>query len=75
MYLPRLRRLTDIVKEMKAADKDTAITYYVLQELIKNKKITKMKYGNAWVVNLDELNRYFKTVPPKRGRPKKEDTK
>ncbi len=29
-------------------------------ELIKQKKITAMKYGNAWLVNLDELYFYFR---------------
>ena len=73
MYLPRLRRINDVVKEIKAVDKDSAITYYALHELIKNKKLTNIKYGNAWVINLDELYTYFNSIPKKRGRPKKEN--
>ncbi|MDE6292418.1 MAG: hypothetical protein K2L98_01920 [Bacilli bacterium] len=55
MYLPRLRRLETVIKEMKEIDPDNVITRYYLEELIYKKKITPLKYGDAWVINLDEL--------------------
>ena len=55
MYVPRLRKIETIVKEMRRVDPDTVITRHFLEELIYTKKITPLKYGDAWVINLDEL--------------------
>lgn len=55
MYIPRLRKIETIVKEMRQFDPDTVITRHFLEELIYTKKITPLKYGDAWVINLDEL--------------------
>lgn len=60
MYVPRLRRITDVVKEMKANDPNTEITYHLIQSLVSSGKITSMKYGNAWLINIDELYAYLK---------------
>ena len=62
MYVPRLRRIPDAVKEIKAADPRSEITYSLIKELITSGRITTMKYGNAWLVNLDELYAYLKGV-------------
>ena len=59
MYIPRLRRINDVVAEIKEQDPETNITYRVIKELIAAKEITSMKYGNAWLINLDELYAYF----------------
>lgn len=63
MYLPRLRRISDVIKEMKQADPESRITYCLLIELINEGKITAMKYGNAWLINLDELYHYLGGKP------------
>ena len=34
MYLPRLRRISDVIKEMRAQDEDTVITRHIIKELI-----------------------------------------
>ena len=59
MYIPRLRRINDVVAEIKEQDPESNITYRVIKELIAAKEITSMKYGNAWLINLDELYAYF----------------
>ena len=59
-YYPRLRRISDVVKEMREEDPATAITYLAIKDLIKAGKITAAKYGNAWLVNLDELYNVLK---------------
>ena len=71
MYLPRLRRIHTALKEIKEYDKDTCLTYNMLQQLMFEGKITMLKYGNAYVINLDELNYVFSKTDRKRGRPKK----
>ena len=59
MYIPRLRRISDVLNEIRAEDPETDVSHYVIKELLKTGKITSMKYGNAWLVNLDELYAYF----------------
>ena len=73
MYLPRLRRIHDALKEIKKFDKDTCLTFNMLKQLMIQGKLTMFKYGNAYVVNLDELYQYFTKSNAKRGRPKKEE--
>ena len=73
MYLPRLRRLNDVLKEIKKADPRTCLTYYMLREMLKGGQLTNFQYGNSYVVNLDELYAFLKKPTLKRGRPKKED--
>ncbi|MGN0761139.1 MAG: hypothetical protein ACI4MV_04260 [Christensenellales bacterium] len=55
MYLPRLRRISDVLKEVKKVDPDTCLNYKMLVTLMKQGVITPLKYGNAWVINMDEL--------------------
>ena len=73
MYLPRLRRINDALKEIKEYDKDSCLTYYMLEQLMEEGELTMMKYGNAYVVNLDEVYQFFCKPQRKRGRPKKEE--
>lgn len=75
MYLPRLRRLNDVLKEIKKVDPRTCLTYYMLREMLKDGQLTNFHYGNSYVVNLDELYTYLKKPVKKRGRPKKEGKK
>lgn len=61
MYIPRLRRISDVIKEIKEQDKDTMLNPTLIKEWVKQGKIACMKYGNAWLVNLDELYLSFTT--------------
>lgn len=45
--------------DIKKIDKDTAITQYLIERLCQEGKITKIKYGNAWLINLDEVFDFF----------------
>lgn len=47
MYLPRLRRVNDALKEIKESDPNSMLTYRMLIALMKEGKITSLKYGNA----------------------------
>ena len=55
MYLPRLRRIADVLNEVKQVDPDTCLNRSMMIELMKQGVITPLKYGNAWVINMDEL--------------------
>ena len=55
MYLPRLRKISDVLTQMHAADPDTVITRHFIESLIHSGQLTALKYGDAWLVNLDEL--------------------
>ena len=36
-----------------------SVTWYFLRELCKKGKITTLKYGNSWLINVDELYAFF----------------
>ena len=59
MYIPRLRKKGNIINEIKKIDPNTAITEYLIDRLVKEGKITEIQYGNACLINLDELYDYF----------------
>ncbi len=59
MYIPRLRRISDVVAEIRATDQNNEITWRMIKRLIDDKKITVMKFGNSWLINLDELYAFF----------------
>lgn len=59
MYIPRLRYINDAVNEIREEDPESPVTYDLIRALIEDGKITKIKYGNAWLVNLDELYLLF----------------
>ncbi len=59
MYIPKLRKQENIAKDIKKIDKNTAITGYLIEKLAKEGKITRIKYGNAWLVNIDEIADFF----------------
>ena len=44
---------------MKAQNPDSPVSWYFLRELCKKGKITTLKYGNSWLINVDELYAFF----------------
>ena len=64
MYLPKLRKISDVINEMKANDPHTVITRHFIEFLIHTNKITALKFGDAWLVNLDELFIFLSAVKP-----------
>lgn len=44
-----------MIKEMKQADCNTVVSRFFLTKLLKEDKITPLKYGDSWVINIDEL--------------------
>lgn len=65
MYIPRLRKKENVIKDVLAEDKNSAFTYNLLFKLTQMGKITQIKYGNAWLINLDELYDFFTTKEEK----------
>lgn len=59
MYIPRLRRIDTVIKVMKQADPNTVVSRYFLIKLLREGKIMPLKYGDAWLVNIDELYGYL----------------
>ena len=60
MYIPKLRRISDVIKEMKVQDPASPISWYFLRELCRICKINTLKFGNSWLINVDELYAFFK---------------
>lgn len=59
MYIPRLRRINDVLAEMKKRDPKTALKWRTVQYMIKQGAIASIKFGDAWLINIDELYNYF----------------
>lgn len=59
MYVPRLRRIDTVLKEIKAADPNSVISRWFIIQLIRSEEITRLKYGDAWLINTDELYGYL----------------
>lgn len=59
MYIPRLRKKENIMRIVKKLDPKTALTYNLIHKLARTGEITEIKYGNACLINLDELFDYF----------------
>ena len=59
MYIPKLRKKEKVIKEIRKIDPSTEFTMTLLNKLIKNGEISKIDYGNAQLVNLDELAEFF----------------
>lgn len=68
MYVPRIRRISDAVKEIHDEYPMSPITRHLIEYLIHNNEITAMKYGDAWLLNIDELYGYFTSQKPKTAR-------
>lgn len=64
MYVPRLRRIDTVLKEIKQADPQTVITRHFIIQLIRSEEITPLKYGDAWLINTDELYGYLSGCVP-----------
>ena len=61
MYIPRLRKIGHAIKEIKSIDPNTELNEYLLFQLVRKKELKTIKYGNAWLINLDDLFGFFKT--------------
>lgn len=59
MYVPRLRRIETVLKEMKQSDPKSVISRWFIIQLIRAEEITPLKYGDAWLINTDELYGYL----------------
>ena len=62
MYIPKLRKKDNVVKEIKKMDSNTAITYPLICRLVKKGLISKINYGNAHLINMDELAAFFTNI-------------
>lgn len=59
MYIPRLRRIETVLKEIKQTDPKTVIYRWFIIQLIRSEEITQLIYGDAWLINTDELYGYL----------------
>ncbi len=59
MYIPRLRKISQVIEIMRKNDKNTVVTYNLIDKLIKTKQIGAVRFGLDWIVNLDEVYAFF----------------
>ena len=59
MYIPRLRKIPQVIEIMRKNDKNSVVTYNLIDRLIKTNQISAVRFGNDRIVNLDEVYAYF----------------
>ena len=59
MYMPRLRKINDAIKEIKQIDPNTPLKRRTIKMLINAGMLTTLKLGPAWLINIDELYSIF----------------
>ena len=64
MYVPRLRRIETVLKEIKQVDPKSVISRWFIIQLLRSEEITPLKYGDAWLINTDELYGYLSGSVP-----------
>ena len=57
--LPRMRTISEAVREIKALDPHTAITEYHIRQLAVSGVIPRVKAGKKYLINLDMLIEYM----------------
>ena len=59
MYIPKLRKKDKVINDIRKIDPNTALTTTLIIKMIRKGEISKIDYGNAQLVNLDELAEFF----------------
>ena len=59
MPLPRMRGINEAIAEIRAEDKNSAITPHYLRMLVKSNAIPFVRAGTKYLVNMDALERYL----------------
>ena len=59
MYIPKLRKKDKVINDIRKIDPNTALTTTLITKMIRKGEISKIEYGNALLVNIDELANFF----------------
>ena len=59
MYIPKLRKKEKVINDIRKIDPNTALTTTLITKMIRKGEISKIEYGNALLVNIDELADFF----------------
>ena len=59
MSLPRMRGLSEAVKELKEQDPKTALTEHALRIMVKSGVLPCIRAGNKYLINMAVLERYL----------------
>lgn len=59
MFIPKLRKIEQVVADIKKIDPNTELNRRMILQLISEGLLTATKYGNAWLINVDELYSLF----------------
>lgn len=59
MPLPRMRGINEAIAEIRAEDKNSAITPHYLRKLVKSNAIPVVRAGSKYLINMDALENYL----------------
>lgn len=57
--MSEIRTIEKAVEELKAVDPQTAITAWALRRLVVSGEIPSRKTGKKYLLNMDDVKRYF----------------
>lgn len=55
----RMRTLREALKELKAIDPNTSVTYNFIKQLCENKLVPHIRLNKKYLINLDELLKFL----------------
>lgn len=58
-FVEKTEKLLNFLTIIKVADPKTVISRWFILQLIRSEEITPLKYGDAWLINTDELYGYL----------------
>lgn len=61
-----MRGINEAIEEIKAEDKNSAITAHFLRKLIKSDTIPYVRAGAKYLVNMDILEQYLQNPAPQK---------
>lgn len=62
MSIPHIRTMKEAYAELKAADPDTAISFYMFRRRILSGDIPSFREGHILLVNMDHVYEYYRTA-------------
>ena len=61
----RIRTIKEAYAEIKASDSKTSLTLYGFRKLVVSGEISSIKRGNKWLVDMANVESFFKGNEPK----------
>lgn len=62
--IPRMRTINEAAEELRQIDPHTAVTPYMIRQMVLSGKLPHVKAGKKRLISLDALMEYLNAPPP-----------